>query len=407
MFRMIADVWVGSALDQIFKTFPSLAQDGLNSTMDVVFTNNNTGAMAAMGSNGGPNFTLKINTRYFDPTQINNAQGSGGPVSGGSGELYDKIIAHEMMHGVMMDTMWPQFATHTIPDWFVEGSAEAVGGGHYRIVNTPPNVVQQQLGNGGLTDYSSGYAATMYLGYLAGGNNMNNIAGGLERIYSEMANGSSFSNALQTTIGMSEAQFTDLFRNPANPSYPNATAFVNDLRLAVASGAGSVLQPGYISESPAATIEDITGLQPDRFVINGMPDMTPATLVIQCGANSNQNVLLNRFGLSATWALGLPESYSLNTQASFNNAISLYSEAADQVSSMRAYYGAMQNRMEYMMANADQASINTQAAESRIRDTDMAKMMAEFTKTNLISQSATAMLAHANQIPNNVLSLLR
>ena len=66
----------------------------------------------------------------------------------------------------------------------------------------------------------------------------------------------------------------------------------------------------------------------------------------------------------------------------------------------------MQNRLEYKINNLDTTTENLQAAESRIRDTDMAKEMSEFTKNNILSQAATAMLAQANAAPQNVLQLL-
>ncbi|MCS4480303.1 flagellin, partial [Clostridium botulinum] len=69
--------------------------------------------------------------------------------------------------------------------------------------------------------------------------------------------------------------------------------------------------------------------------------------------------------------------------------------------------GANQNRLEHTIANLDNSAENLQAAESRIRDVDMAKEMMNFTKTNILTQAAQAMLAQANQAPQGVLQLLR
>lgn len=77
-----------------------------------------------------------------------------------------------------------------------------------------------------------------------------------------------------------------------------------------------------------------------------------------------------------------------------------------QVSAQRARLGAQQNRLEYTIKNDDNAAENLQAAESRIRDTDMAEEMTRFSKENILQQAATAMLAQANQSNNSVLSLL-
>ena len=81
--------------------------------------------------------------------------------------------------------------------------------------------------------------------------------------------------------------------------------------------------------------------------------------------------------------------------------------AITAVNKQRATYGALQNRLEYSMNNMGTTTENLTAAESRIRDVDMASEMAEFTKQNILTQAAQSMLAQANQQPQNVLSLLR
>ena len=90
-----------------------------------------------------------------------------------------------------------------------------------------------------------------------------------------------------------------------------------------------------------------------------------------------------------------------------NDAITLIQAAIDQVSSERAKLGAVQNRLEHTINNLGTSSENLTAAESRIRDVDMAKEMMEFTKNNILAQAANAMLAQANQQPQQVLQLLR
>ena len=87
-------------------------------------------------------------------------------------------------------------------------------------------------------------------------------------------------------------------------------------------------------------------------------------------------------------------------------AISVISDAIETVSAERSKLGAMQNRLEHTIANLGTSSENLQAAESRIRDVDMAAEMMEFTKSNILNQAATAMLAQANMAPQSVLQLL-
>jgi flagellin len=80
--------------------------------------------------------------------------------------------------------------------------------------------------------------------------------------------------------------------------------------------------------------------------------------------------------------------------------------ALQSVSNQRGVLGAVQNRLEYTIGNLDIAAENITAAESRIRDVDMAKEMTTFMKNNILGQAATAMLAQANSLPQSVLQLL-
>ena len=86
--------------------------------------------------------------------------------------------------------------------------------------------------------------------------------------------------------------------------------------------------------------------------------------------------------------------------------MTLVDEAISAISNVRSYYGAMQNRLEHVIANLDNTAENTQAAESRIRDTDMAEEMVTYSSANIIAQASQSMLAQANQSRNSVLSLL-
>ena len=88
-------------------------------------------------------------------------------------------------------------------------------------------------------------------------------------------------------------------------------------------------------------------------------------------------------------------------------AVTVINDAIEGISSQRSKLGAVQNRLEYTIKNLDTSAENLQAAESRIRDVDMAKEMMEFTKNNILQQAAQSMLAQANQAPQGVLQLLR
>ena len=98
---------------------------------------------------------------------------------------------------------------------------------------------------------------------------------------------------------------------------------------------------------------------------------------------------------------------SVATQDSANAAIATIDNAINTVSGTRADLGALQNRLEHTVNNLGVTNENLTAAESRIRDVDMAKEMMEYTKNNILSQAAQAMLAQANQQPQGVLQLLQ
>ena len=96
-----------------------------------------------------------------------------------------------------------------------------------------------------------------------------------------------------------------------------------------------------------------------------------------------------------------------NTGAKATYAIDSIADAIAKVSSQRSALGAIQNRLEHTIANLDNVVENTTAAESRIRDTDMAEEMVEFSKNNILAQAGQSMLAQANQSTQGVLSLLQ
>ena len=100
------------------------------------------------------------------------------------------------------------------------------------------------------------------------------------------------------------------------------------------------------------------------------------------------------------------ELVHLRDRASASAAISIVNAAINIISNQRAALGALQNRLEFKIQNLDVSAENLAASESRIRDADIAKMMTEFTKNNILFQSSTAMLAQANALPQGVLQLL-
>ena len=117
-----------------------------------------------------------------------------------------------------------------------------------------------------------------------------------------------------------------------------------------------------------------------------------------------ENVIANKMTVGQATTLTDP---SVKDYASANATIDAVQKAINSVSSQRSALGALQNRLEHTVANLDNVSENTSSAESRIRDTDMADEMVEYSKNNILAQAGQSMLAQANQSTQGVLSLLQ
>lgn len=151
------------------------------------------------------------------------------------------------------------------------------------------------------------------------------------------------------------------------------------------------------------TVKTNAGYAQDAAVGNVIVNAGSANFHI--GANKDQEIQLAIGDMSAT-GLGI-YALDISTQEAGNAAITTIQTAIDLVSSERAKLGAYSNRLEHTINNLGTSSENLTSAESRIRDVDMAKEMSTFSKNNILAQAAQAMLAQANQQPQQVLQLLR
>jgi flagellin len=130
--------------------------------------------------------------------------------------------------------------------------------------------------------------------------------------------------------------------------------------------------------------------------------------VISIGAGANSGESVDVTTSDVTSGAGMSAVVNATTSASFGSLDTSSIDAAIQeVSTLRSTFGSSQNRLEHRIASLANYQENLVAAESRIRDVDMAKEMVEFTKSQILQQAGTSMLAQANQAPQSVLSLLR
>jgi flagellin len=142
-------------------------------------------------------------------------------------------------------------------------------------------------------------------------------------------------------------------------------------------------------------------------LLDGTASASALTFQVGSGTASGEAIGVTLMTISAA-ALTLSSiDLASATYASITGAITTLDTAISAVSNSRATIGALQNRFESLTSNLSVTVENLAASESRIRDTDMAAEMVEFTKNQVLQQAGTAMLAQANQIPQSILSLLR
>jgi len=165
---------------------------------------------------------------------------------------------------------------------------------------------------------------------------------------------------------------------------------------------------GAIKEELTALTNEVTRISKEtEFNSMKLIDGGFTSKNLQVGANATQNITFSISSMSAG-ALGVKSvANTVGNYSAATASISKVDNAIKSVSTVRSQLGALQNRLEHTIANADNTAENLQAAESRIRDVDMAKEMVKYSKDNILQQAAQSMLAQANQSTQGVLSLLR
>ena len=374
-----------------------------------------------------------------------------------SRDALEVTIIHEMTHALMDEALTNGMIGHVgngqfqqaeeFPMWFTEGMAQASAGGCFNgndwvngslritaststtqiasILNSGDNRLSAADGGSGIAQYGTGYLACMYLGYLASGRGSvqaSKIASGLDKIMNEIKSGTSMQDAVRRYTPYQT--LTDFENNFGN----DAAGFVHDLVTAVGNGSGGLVSgfttsAGFLPdrnlnvslfELDTANTEVRNSYPADYPVMAGGtrtgigtagPRGGAGTLNIQIGANANQLMPIYIDSMS-TGILGVV-GVNVTSFQDAQDAIESVHMAIDIVSHQRAKLGAYQNRLNYAISNLDNSSENLQAAESLIRDLDMAEEMVQYSASQILLQSGQSMLAQANQNSNGILSLLR
>lgn len=189
----------------------------------------------------------------------------------------------------------------------------------------------------------------------------------------------------------------------------NMLVRVKELATQAANGTYSATNDlKRINEELSELTKEIENIK-DNTKFNGIKllDGTAGTISLQIGQEASQVLGLNAASFNLSAVYNAVNGWDLDTQVKATAVLSGIDAQINAVSSARSYLGANQNRLENTINNLNITSENLTAAESRIRDVDMAKEQMQFTKNNILTQAAQAMLAQANQLPQGVLQLLR
>ncbi|MDH4119287.1 MAG: flagellin [Acidimicrobiia bacterium] len=222
------------------------------------------------------------------------------------------------------------------------------------------------------------------------------------------------SESLRTEINGNKAAIKNAqdgisFVQTAEGALGEVHAILQRMRELAVDAANTATTDGVAQQAEVAELlEEVTAIGTrTTFAGNAVfADYTSTNLTFHIGAGSaDQLSISGDYTLTASSLFGVNVA-SIDLTSSATSAIGLLDSAIAAVSSVRSEFGATQNRLEHTINNLSVAVENLTASESRIRDTDMAMEMANFTRHQILTQAGTSMLAQANQVPQNVLQLL-
>jgi len=459
LLKKIAEEMIPAAASQLLGTFSSSLGSALSNItganptagamdLQISYIDGKSGTLAYMsGGFYGYNGAIDIFATESLLMKVDSADYTSDSLDENTKQMLESTIAHELMHGLMDVTMpegmWrndSSDASLNFAKWFVEGTAQLAGGGYTtgwndRLMNIVNGSSSDQLSDVQAylrTDtvenrvYGHGYLACAYLCQLASGdssvskgslvNGANTIFNALINNYNNYASDAptqSFEDVINGAIAASGKTLSNVINN-INSGESQAAQFVLDLTNASNAGAGSLNGAGSLIAGSLNSTSILGGApsgQQPLYVKDSSSSSTTESaetvIYLQVGSeNSEQDRIgMKRFALSAS-ALGVSTANTLS-RADALEAMSQFKGALYNVSAMRSYYGAMQNRLEHTIKNLDNVVENTQAAESLIRDTDMAEEMVRYSNNNILAQAGQSMLAQANQTNQGVLSLLQ
>jgi flagellin len=392
--------WLSAAEDMV-QQYYGLQGDGVNLKINLDTTDGKSGVLASVTGSTAPgsDVTLNIDMADFSDTST---------PDGGAGPLYnDRVIAHEMVHAIMLRS-----TSFNFPQWFIEGTAELIQGADERLAGalaggqTAQGIVDTITGGG--FSYEGGYVASRYLHDQL---KSMGVAGGMKGLmtYLNGHQGADLDTALKAVTGGQYQGVGDFMTDFAagGASYIAGMNLTNADTGAIggldADGGPTRDAQGVVPESGFGT-----AARPLRNFKVEYPDIgsgggeTKHRVQIQVGASAGDLVDMEFSAVNAG-ALGLADLDMRNSAV----ALLRIDDALASITGQRVQVGAYSNRMDAAASNNQTVSMNLDAARSRIEDVDYAGAAVRLTRAQILQEAASAMLSQANGEPRAVLALLR
>ena len=414
--------WLSSAEDLI-KQYYGIQANGNPIKIEFdTFSDGPGGTLARVtaqtGSSGiGQNITLQIDMKDFVPPN---------PPNGGSAPFFnDRILTHEMTHAVMDATMNVGSFFANNQQFWMEGTAELMHGADERLYadiggagGANISAVMAKVADWGSSwggtsaDYSAAYAGMRYLDQqikAAGGDGIKDVTTYL---------------AADSTRTLDQA-----LQNATHGAFTGFADFKSKFQAAGATFIGNMLSSGSLANADTGAIggADASGgpvrtadsVVPDTATRTGQDQLAGFTETwealaakanfaanrqdLQIGANAGERLGINTFAMNGK-ALGIMDA---DVSADANAVIMKMDRALDYINARRADLGAELGRLDSVTASLSTTVESLSASRSRILDADYATETANLTRQQILQQAGTAMLAQANQTPQQVLQLLR
>ena len=444
-----------SAASKITSAYPSLATASSNVTIGLNVQNidgpNGTLASAQLSMRYTNAWTQMTYTMNIDSSDYNPA--SFDTMSDAQKADLAATIAHEMTHLIMQDTLTGgMIGDNRFPTWFIEGTAQTSSGDGGWVSGgitsgSIDNQVKNYMGKLDSLPYGAGYLATMALGYEVAKAqksvstvDSSTIKDGLNTLFDELVKQGQKQNLSDAIKSATKGNYNSLqafensFKNGDSDLLNVVKSILTQKNASNNPESGSLLA-GSLGEAQSVTFKpaNITNVTGVKYVLDpaatafansfgaGFPTVPQPVrgarhgvseggedINVHAGADADMTnkIAIKRYDISAM-AIFDGDKVDVMTEDSATKSIDIVGMAKERVSRVRSYYGAIQNRLEHTIKNLDNVVENTTAAESQIRDTDMASTMVEYTKNNILMQAGQSMLAQANQSTQGVLSLLQ